>query len=176
MTNKARVLSLGILSLLPALGLDLQSVAKACVPQADYRLLRAIVRTESSGNPWAISINRPERSATERGINGRLFLSVQPRSHGQAARWAKMLLADHYTLSIGLMQVSTESGYSIEELLDHCRNLQIGWKIFCQKYQEARKRFSGQDAVRVAISLYNSGSYLAGFNNGYVSRVVSNLR
>jgi len=166
------MLSLGLL--LAAAGL--QSMAKVCVPQADYQSVKAIVRTESSGNPWAISINRPEHSALQRGLTGRLFLETQPKSRDQAQRWANRLLADHYTLSIGLMQVSTESGYSVEELLDPCRNLQIGWKMFCDKYQIARKRFSGQDAVQAAISLYNSGSYSTGFRNGYVAKVVSNAR
>ena len=155
---------------------SLPSLAKACAPNADYRSLQAIVMTESSGRPWAISINRPEHSARERRLNGRLFLDRQPTSKVQAERWAKRMLADHYTLSIGLMQVSTESGYSVEELLDPCRNLQIGWKIFCDKYREAWKRLPENRAIWAAISMYNSGDSKTGLQNGYVSRVLANAR
>lgn len=143
---------------------SLQSLAHACVPEADYELIAAIVRTESSGLPWAISINRPEGSAKQRGLTGMLYLAKQPRSSEQAKQWSRRLLADHYTLSVGLMQVSTESGYSVETLLDPCQNLRIGWAIFVQDYRRA-------GSINAALSLYNSGSTQTGVQNGYVSRV-----
>lgn len=164
--------------ILPVLAITISQLVHACVPSADSRSVAAIVQTESSYNPWALSINRPAGSAAMKGLPpGRLYLTRQPKSKAEALEWARRLMADHYTLSVGLMQVSTESGYSVRVLLDPCSNVKIGWSIFLSKYQQAAGKLGhGQRAVHSALSLYNSGTYTLGFQNGYVSKTVKNSK
>ncbi len=49
----------------------------------------------------------------------------------------------------------------------------VGAQILKADYQQAAAvRGEGQDALRHALSSYNSGSEILGFDNGYVSNVV----
>lgn len=155
-----------------------QRIAHACVADADLTDLTAIVKTESSFRPNAISINRPETVARSLGYSsGRIFLWKQPKGKAESARWARELMKQGMTLSVGLMQVNAEeSHYTVEQLLDPCTNLRVGWRLFVQKYNQAAKRIGpGQAALRLALSAYNSGSFTEGFANGYVSASLRNV-
>lgn len=158
-------------------GQDFTKLARTCVPKADLRSIAAIVKTESSFRPFALSLNYPT-ATTKHGLPpGRMWLASQPQNEQEAAAWSHTLLRAGFTLSIGLMQVSLEEGYPIETLLNPCSNLQIGWSIFEKKYQQTVRQFGpGDRAVRAALSLYNSGSTTAGFRNGYVGKVLQNAR
>jgi type IV secretion system protein VirB1 len=162
----------------PAVSQSLNELARSCAPRADISSLAAIIKTESSFHPYVLSINRPVRSAQERGLPpGKLFLDRQPTSRSQAYEWGTKLLRDGYTLSVGLMQVSTESGHGLGALLDPCQNIAIGWPIFESAYRGAKQRFgSSSVALLAAISFYNSGSYSVGLRNGYVGKVIKNAR
>lgn len=158
-------------------GQDFSTLARSCTPQADLISIAAIVKTESSFRPLALSLNEP-RSTTKHGLpRGRMWLAHQPQNEQEAVSWSRALLNAGFTLSVGLMQVSTEEGYSVETLLHPCSNLQIGWSIFEKKYRQAVQQFGpGDHAVRAALSLYNSGSITVGFRNGYVKKVLQNAR
>jgi|SRR5215472_3181666 len=153
------------------------SLAAHCVPDAPLSTLSAIARAESDFYPLAVSINYPEHSAARRGFkHSRIVLHRQPASVQEALQWIAWLERNGYTVSVGLMQVSLESAtfYGIDrgELLDPCMNLRIGWGIFLSKYEQAvEQKGNSQEALKYALSLYNSGSPSIGFNNGYVSRV-----
>ena len=149
----------------------------ACVPEADGRELLALARTESNLYPWALSVNRPALLAHRLGYpSGRVFLKHQPQSKAEAIRWTRELEAAGTTVSVGMLQVNRERvPYTAEQLLDPCRNLQEGWRIFLRLYgNEARRFGEGQRALLAAFAAYNAGSPLEGFRNGYVWSILKN--
>jgi len=74
------------------------------------------------------------------------------------------------------MQISTQHaadlGLSADQLFDPCTNVRAGAQILAVEYQRAAALDGeGQTALRRALSEYNSGSPIVGFDNGYVSIV-----
>lgn len=160
---------------------DFDNLARTCAPMVAIETLRGIARTESAYRPHALSINYPLRTASKDGRPGRYaFLTRQPKDTGEAIQWAKDLIAGGYTVSIGLVQINSEHlsnlGATVEQAFDPCVNLRLGAALFTEKYRTAVKRLgSGQAALDEALSTYNSGSTVMGFQNGYVQSVRSNM-
>jgi type IV secretion system protein VirB1 len=171
---------LGCVSVSPAQKLtvtEFRALAKACVPKADSRDLLALARTESSLNPWALSVNRPAAAARRFGYaSGRISLRHQPKTQEEAVRWARELNRSGATVSVGLLQVNAEHmPYALERLFDPCTNLRQGWAIFAAAYRREVLDFGpGQQALLAAFAAYNAGTPLAGFTNGYVSAILRN--
>jgi type IV secretion system protein VirB1 len=153
------------------------SLAGRCAPGAPADTLLAIARTESGLYANAISINRPRSAARRTGNgDGEIILSKQPKNRIEATRWLRWLVFHHFTVSIGLMQVNTETairfGVNAEQLLEPCTNLRVGATILISAYSElAREMGEGFTALDAALSLYNTGSPTAGLRNGYVADV-----
>jgi type IV secretion system protein VirB1 len=138
-----------------------------CAPHIAVNTMQAIIKTESRGNPLAISLNRGKK------------LLYQPRNLEQAVRWVNYLEQHHYNFDVGLAQVNIRNihkyGYHASELLDPCKNLYLASKILQLNYIKALPRSTTRrDALYKAISAYNSGNYKQGFHNGYVNKVVMN--
>lgn len=158
---------------------EFRDLAEQCLPEAPLSTLRAIAKVESAYNPLAISINYPEKATTTLGLDGGIIeLSRQPASVREALQWTKWLYARGLTVSIGLMQVNAEHlpalGLSLEQAFEPCANLKAGWTILNAKYRAAAAVIGkGQLALHAAISSYNSGSLTAGFNNGFVEKVLA---
>jgi len=173
-------LTFGLVGAIPARRLtiqDFRELAHACVPGADERELLSLARTESNLNAWALSGNRLGALARRIGYSsGRIYLKHQPKSKAEAIRWARELQASGVSLSIGILQVNIErEPYSVEEVLDPCRNVKLGWAIFLGAYRgEVREFGPGQRALLAAFGTYNAGSALAGFRNGYVLTILTN--
>ncbi len=111
------------------------------------------------------------------GTQGGIFLARQPRDAAEARTWAHWLVQHGHSVSIGLMQISTRHARDLnltaDQLFDPCTNLRAGAQILKAEYQQAAAvRGKGQDALRHALSSYNSGSEILGFDNGDVSNVV----
>jgi type IV secretion system protein VirB1 len=145
------------------------ALVSRCTPQAPLSTIRAIVRVESGFAPYALSINRPQKT--------HLRLKRQPHSKEEALYWTTWLVQHGFTVSAGLMQVNiedaTKHGFAATDLFDPCTNLKLGWHILTEKYQSPAAKFGpGQQALLEALSLYNSGSRTLGFSNGYVSSVI----
>lgn len=124
--------------------------------------LSAIVRVESGGNPLAINVNGvgPRHAATIAGV----------------AAIARRYIAAGRTVDLGLMQINSRNlpalGYTIEDALDPCRNVAGGAAILAADYAAAARQFGvGQGALMAALSAYNTGTFTAGFANGYVAKV-----
>lgn len=150
---------------------ELLTLTKACLPAADPLTVLAIVQTESSRNTLALSLNYPQTLARQLGLPpGRVYLKHQPRSRGEAIRWAYDLQRQGKTVSVGLMQVSLEHlPVPAETAIQPCDNLKLGWSIFVDKYNLGVRRLGpGQAALRWAISAYN------GFGSDYLSQVLLN--
>ena len=157
---------------------EFRIIASACAPDIPIVTLRAIVRAESAFHPYALSLDYPQRTAKEQGFSGgQILLARQPRTLREARSWAKWLNHQGKSVSIGLMQVSTKHlvdlGLTADQLFDPCTNVRAGAEIFQAKYQKAAAHSGpGQEALREALSEYNSGSSIVGFDNGYVATVV----
>lgn len=121
--------------------------------------MSAIVRTESSANPYAI------------GVVGH-YLSRQPANLEEAMQTVQILKAGGYNYSVGLAQVNKVNFgryLSKDKLFSRCDNLLAGSKILKACYDQY------QDWPK-AYSCYYSGNPITGFTHGYVRKVLKNLK
>lgn len=151
---------------------DFDSLAQQCAPGVHPTTLQAVVRTESSFNPFAIGV-----------VGGRLVR--QPQNRDEAVATVKALEAAGWNYSIGLSQInrSNLSRYGIDATtaFEPCTNLRAGSAILSDCYARASAQMgAGQGALRAAFSCYYSGNLKRGFvrdagASSYVQRVTSNL-
>jgi type IV secretion system protein VirB1 len=161
---------------------SLASLRERCIPESSENTLRAIVEVESGGNPSAMQIDFPRALLHRWKLSpGSLRLKRQPTDQKEALEWLNALATFHIFVDLGLMQISTAEanrlGIAPASLLDPCTNLRVGWRILQEDYTaEARRSGPGQDALKHAISRYNTGDPERGVDNGYVSRVLAAVR
>lgn len=133
-----------------------------CAPQVAPETVQHIIRVESSGNPLALNINGAK-------------LPRKPADAADAAKIAHEFIGAGYSVDLGLMQVNSRNlaklGYTVEDMFEPCKNIAAGAKVLTNFYAGAKERHGdGQTALRAALSAYNTGSFTAGFSNGYVAR------
>lgn len=134
-----------------------------CAPTVAPVTMAAIIQVESGGNAYALGVNGPVRKLP------------RPQNAVEAARQARYYMSQGYSVDLGLMQINSNNlnglGYSLEQILDPCTNLKAGSRILSRGYAGAMKRYGpGQDALKAALSAYNTGNYELGFKNGYVAK------
>jgi type IV secretion system protein VirB1 len=142
------------------------ALAAQCAPGVAPSTLLAIARAESGLDPLAI------------GVNGPGARRPMSRSHAEAVGAAKALLAAGRDIDLGLAQINVRTlrrlGLSLEDAFDPCRNLAAAAAVLREGYRRGRDRHGpGQAALRVALSVYNTGHAQRGFANGYVARVIA---
>ena len=148
--------------------MDFPVLMADCAPGVSAQTMAAIVQQESGFNPYAI------------GVNGDYILERQPQTKEEAINVISWLEQEGQTnLDLGIAQISKKNraffNLSINDSLDACSNISVGAKILSDNYTRALSTgLSEQDALRAAISEYNTGSKTAGFSNGYVQKVVNN--
>jgi type IV secretion system protein VirB1 len=158
------------------------ALIQSCASQAAPSTMLAVARTESALHPYAMSINRPKQVSRAAGLsNLEIQLARQPRSKQQAIQWMRWLLGHGITVSVGLLQVNTENAGLFhlrpEQLFEPCTNIAVGSALLAQAYTtEKRLAPNDPDALLRALSLYNSGTYNLGFDNGYVASVLRNAK
>lgn len=146
--------------------LALAGLLSSCARGVDARTAAAIVAVESGGNEYAVNDN----------TTGRAYF---PASLGSAKALVGRLAG--HQLAVGIAQVDSVNfarlGVDAERALDPCTSLQLGAQILLEDYRREYPRATGateekrrQDALRRALSLYNSGSPTAAPE--YASRVV----
>lgn len=138
-----------------------------CATQVAENTMMAIIKTESNGNPLAISLNRGHR------------LLYQPKNYKQAVSWVNYLEKHGYNFDVGITQVNIKNihkfGFKAADMLEPCLNLKLGAYILQLNYSKAIKTSDNQqEALLKAISAYNTGNHHSGFYNGYVEKVVYN--
>ena len=138
-----------------------------CAPAVPPITVNALVKTESSFNPWAIGVNASNR------------LASQPKSFNQAAQIADELLKGNASFDLGLGQINSKNLSSLNltarQVLDPCTNLRALQTIFVDCFNRAKlKTNNGAQAAAMAFSCYNTGNFKDGFNNGYVVKVLNN--
>jgi type IV secretion system protein VirB1 len=149
-----------------------EQLAARCAPDIDPITLAAVVRTESSFNPFAI------------GVVGRP-LARQPRTLTEALATANALQQQGANFSLGWAQVNRfnllQLGETYAGMFEPCRNLKAGGAILQACYQRAKGKIANeQQALRAAFSCYYSGNFKRGFQPdakgqpSYVQKVVAN--
>ncbi len=144
--------------------IELMTLIEQCAPQVAPTTIQAIIRTESNFNPLALNVNGAS-------------LSSQPRSAAEAVSWSQWLIERNYSVDMGLMQINSRNLRRLNltpvEVFDPCRNIQAGATILQSDYRRAAKIHGpGSEALLLAISAYNTGSFERGFRNGYVEKFV----
>ena len=137
-----------------------------CAPDVAPNTIAQIIRVESEGNLLAINVNG-------------LGKAVRASSQKEAAELTRHYIGKGYSVDVGLMQVNSSNfaslGYSserIEELFEPCANITAGSQILKQFYAKSKAAHDDSaQALRGAISAYNTGSFTRGVKNGYVGKV-----
>jgi type IV secretion system protein VirB1 len=131
--------------------------------------MQQVVRVESGGDPLAINVN---------GLPARL--QPHPRTTAEAVAAAHRWIGAGYRVDLGLTQITDRNlpalHLTIEQVLGTvdsvvCTNIAAGGAILAADYGRAVERYGqGQPALQAALSAYNTGTFTAGFHNGYISR------
>ena len=140
-------------------------LASQCAPNVAPQTVAAIVQTESRGRPFALNVNGSRQPA--------------PSSNAvDAAAVARRYVAAGYSVDLGLGQINSRNmrrlGLTWETVFEPCTNIAALGQILTQNYRSVVGGQHPQTALRLAISLYNTGSTSRGFRNGYVAKVVGN--
>lgn len=141
------------------------ALATQCAPTVAPETVLAIVQTESSGEPFALNVNGGRQPARQTNA-------------GDAAATAQRYVAAGYSVDLGLGQINSRNmrwlGLTWETVFDPCTNVAALGRVLTTNYNSARAGRDPQSALRVALSMYNTGSQTRGFRNGYVAKVVAN--
>lgn len=143
---------------------EFDNLAGRCAPDVAPDTLRALVKTESSFNPYAIGV-----------VEGSV---KQPTSFAEAMITISELELTGKNYSVGLAQINKKNfkqyGISPAQALDSCTNLKVASKILGACFKSAQTRDSGQSALHDALSCYYSGNFTTGYRHGYVDKVRTN--
>ncbi|MWC45524.1 lytic transglycosylase domain-containing protein [Sphingomonas carotinifaciens] len=141
-------------------------LAAQCSPGVAPATIAAIVQTESQGNELAINVN---------GLGRKVAL---PTSVAQAVAVARAYVAQGYSVDLGLGQINSRNmkklGLTWDNVFDPCTNLAAAGAVLAGNYHRVSAGLHPQRALRIALSMYNTGSQSRGFANGYVRKVVGN--
>lgn len=141
------------------------ALASQCAPTVAPQTVLAIIRTESSGDPFALNVNGERQPARQSNAV-------------DAAATARRFVAAGYSVDLGLGQINSRNmrwlGLTWETAFDPCTNVAALGRILTANYNSAKAGRDPQAALRFALSMYNTGSQTRGFQNGYVAKVVGN--
>jgi type IV secretion system protein VirB1 len=151
----------------------LATLIGVCAPLVHPLTMHALIRVESAGNPYAISVNAV-RALRQTGLKVP-DIDPQPTGARDALARSRWLLAHGYTVSVGLAQINSIHvsllqrlgvASSLADLFDPCTNLRAAQHVLLQCWTG-----SGAGNLTRTLSCYNSGSPTIGVANGYVARV-----
>jgi type IV secretion system protein VirB1 len=143
----------------------LLALASQCAPSVAPETVLAIIKTESNGEQFALNVNGGKQPARQ-------------ASAADAAATARRYVAAGYSVDLGLGQINSRNmrwlGLTWETVFDPCTNVAALARVLTSNYNAVQAGRDPQTALRVALSMYNTGSQTRGFRNGYVAKVVSN--
>ena len=141
-------------------------LAAQCAPGVAPETIAAIVQTESRGFELAI------------GVNGLARQPARAASVAQAVQTARYYVGKGYSVDLGLGQINSRNmkalGLTWDNVFDPCTNIAAAGAVLSGNYHSVRAGLHPQRALRIALSMYNTGSQSRGFSNGYVGKVVGN--
>ena len=143
----------------------LLALASQCAPTVAPETVLAIIQTESSGEQFALNVNGGKQPARQTNA-------------ADAAATARRYVAAGYSVDLGLGQINSRNmrwlGLTWETVFDPCTNVAALARVLTTNYNSVKAGRDPQTALRVALSMYNTGSQTRGFRNGYVAKVVGN--
>jgi type IV secretion system protein VirB1 len=125
--------------------------------------------------------SKPSRTTSRSafGVNGGSRLERQSVNLEEAIVTAQWLLDNGYNIDLGLGQLNSSNlhrvGLTVHDAFDPCKNLKAAGTIFNTGYQAALRQYPEGQAFQAALSAYNTGNFIQGFENGYVHKVIDNL-
>ncbi|WP_246252468.1 lytic transglycosylase domain-containing protein [Parasulfitobacter algicola] len=139
--------------------------AENCASSISPDIMAGIVHVESRFHPYAI------------GVGGQNARSIFPSSKQEAIAVANQLVANGERFDAGIAQINIENfdwlDLTIPQAFDVCINLSAAEKVLRDSYDRARTAGETKaDALRIALSTYNTGHSTRGVRNGYVGRVM----
>jgi type IV secretion system protein VirB1 len=138
------------------------ALAQRCGSSVATLTLAAVARTESRFDPLLVADNSTHRSYGARTLE-------------EAAATAERLIAAGDNIDVGLMQINSNNlrhlRLTVRDALDPCRSLAGAAYILTQNFLSGHGAAAPQAALRNALSMYNTGSPVKGYRNGYVGRV-----
>ncbi|MGD9810018.1 MAG: lytic transglycosylase domain-containing protein [Sphingobium sp.] len=141
------------------------ALASQCAPNVAPQTVAAIVQTESRGRRFALNVNGGTQPPAQFNAES-------------AAATAQRYIAAGYSVDLGLGQINSRNmrwlGLTWDTVFDPCTNVAALGRVITQNYNAAIPGRDPQTALRIALSLYNTGSSSRGFRNGYVAKVVGN--
>lgn len=141
------------------------TLASQCAPTVAPETVLAIIQTESSGEQFALNVNGGRQPARQTNA-------------ADAAATARRYVAAGYSVDLGLGQINSRNmrwlGLTWETVFDPCTNVAALARVLTTNYNSVKAGRDPQTALRVALSMYNTGSQTRGFRNGYVAKVVGN--
>ncbi|CAM5219945.1 hypothetical protein CDEF62S_00528 [Castellaniella defragrans] len=146
---------------------ELATLALACAPNINPVTLEALINHESDARQYAIGVNRKGHA-----------LPSQPQDLEAARKAAENLITQGIDFDAGLGQINVRNwawlGLSSTTVFDPCRNLAAAQTVLSDCYARALDSHrSQQQALRAALSCYNTGNFRRGFANGYVGKVLT---
>lgn len=146
---------------------ELAALALACAPDIHPVTLHAVVKHESRMQQYAIGVNRKGHQ-----------LKRQPRSLEEATAAAQKLIDQGIDFDAGLGQINVRNWAWLKldatTVFDPCRNLTAAQTVLADCYARALPTHQDpQQALRAALSCYNTGNFRRGFTNGYVGKVLT---
>lgn len=136
-----------------------------CAPSVAPQTVLAIVHTESRGQPLALNVNGAKQPA-------------RPEIKVDAMATAQRYIAAGYSVDLGLGQINSRNmrrlGLTWDNVFDPCTNIRALGRILSENFRSVADGRHPQIALRLALSMYNTGSPSRGFRNGYVAKVVGN--
>ena len=143
----------------------LLALASQCAPTVAPETVLAIIQTESSGERFALNVNGGKQPARQTNA-------------ADAAATARRYVAAGYSADLGLGQINSRNmrwlGLTWETVFDPCTNVAALARVLTTNYNAVKAGRDPQTALRVALSMYNTGSQTRGFRNGYVAKVIGN--
>lgn len=140
-------------------------LASQCAANVAPQTVAAIVQTESRGYAWALNVNGARQPA-------------RPKSAADAVATAQRYVAAGYSVDLGLGQINSRNmrrlGLTWATVFDPCTNIAALGRVLSENFRSVAEGRHPQTALRLALSMYNTGSPSRGFRNGYVAKVVGN--
>lgn len=154
---------------------SLDTIMATCAPNVHPTTMAALIRTESKGNPYALSDSGLEGQPWS--VRQRTIRSFAPSSAAEAEQIATNLIASGHIVDIGLTQVSSRNlaryNLSVRDALDPCMNVRTGGQILSAFYRDALPKYQDSNAALLAaLSAFNTGNFRSGLSNGYVDRIL----
>lgn len=153
----------------PTLSPQIMALARTCAPDVHPLTVAYLVSAESHNRQFAIN------------VNGGHSLERQPTTEQEARDAIVKLDARGWNYDVGYAQINSANfrslGVTGTQLLDPCTNLRAGAQVLGDCYTRAVQQVGeGQAALQRALSCYNTGNQQKGFANGYVARVVAQVK